>query len=296
MEFLHNLALFATICLIGLVFFASKQKTVINAPNDGRTDRTLKRDPNRQWRGIEYCEILSSRNSVGWSKVFEFTAYNTVTLGCDREKWRDITPAYIRSAIDGGIIVRLNGPRGWAFDTVTSDSTLVDATITVINNMDMVVVGIVEATPYEIFMNLFYKQTTLYKERQVRRKTEYIFLKGSPLNYLRSPENKTYAMQSYGKFIYPVSEENLPTIGSLLKLPPGWTYNHIPALPHELRVKAENAIGIIVQDDFQNVYSRFDPNLLRLEEIPSQTSQQGDKIDIATSNPVSPAVVAQSEL
>jgi hypothetical protein len=66
----------------------------------------------------------------------------------------------------GGLVVRLNGPRGWAFDTVTSDSSLVDAKITVINGIDMVVVGIVEATAYEIFMNLFYKQTTLYRERQ----------------------------------------------------------------------------------------------------------------------------------
>jgi hypothetical protein len=185
----------------------------------------------------------------------------------------------------GGLVVRLNGPRGWAFDTVTSDSSLVDSKITVINGIDMVVVGIVEATAYEIFMNLFYKQTTLYRERQgrfflilsfqcfyflhllcplllVRRKTEYIFYEGSPLNYLLSPANQTYAMQSYGKFVYPVNETNLPELGSLLKLPVGWSYNHIPSLSKELRVKAENAIGVIVQDDFQDVYSLFDSSLL----------------------------------
>jgi hypothetical protein len=69
-------------------------------------------------------------------------------------------------------------------------------------------------------------------------------------------------MQSYGKFIYPVNETNLPHLGSLMKLPSGWSYNHIPALSNELRVKAENAIGVIVQDDFQDVYSRFDSSLL----------------------------------
>ena len=256
-----------------LVYFYQSNVNVKSYPSRGieATNRKLERKDGRIWRGIEYCEILSSRNGVGWAHTFDFTAYNTVFFGCDRDKWNEITPSYIRS-YDGGLIVRLNGPRGWAFDTVTSDSTLVDPSITVINGMDMVVVGIVEATPYEIFMNLFYKQTTLYRERQVRRKTEYIFFKGSPLNYLQSPENKTYAMQSYGKFIYPVDESNLPTLGSLLKLPPGWTYHHIPALPHELRVKAINAIGVIVQDDFQNVYSQFDPQLLRLEEETATTT------------------------
>jgi hypothetical protein len=217
------------------------------------------------WRHVEYCEILSSRNSHGWSHLLDFTAYNTVTLGCDREKWKGITPAVVRS-IDGGVVVRMNGPRGWNFDDVSSGSTLVDATITNINGIDMVVVGIVEATLYEVFMNLFFTQTTLYNERQVRRKTEYIFHAGKPLHFLKSPEGKTYAMQSYAKFVYPVSEETLPHIGSLLKLPTGWTYNTvIPA--EDFRLKAENAIGIIVQDDFQNVYSRFDSSLLKIASV-----------------------------
>lgn len=220
------------------------------------------REGTQIWRGIEYCEILSSSNRLGWAHVLDFTAYNTIFLGCDRAKWNEITIKTIRD-LDGGLIVRLNGPRGWAFDTVSSDSKLVDNRITKINDMDWVVVGIVEATPYEIFMNLFYKQTTLYKERQVRRKTEYIFHAGKPLYYLSSPEGKTYAMQSYAKFIYPVSEENLPEIGQHLNLPPGWEY-HAVILAEELRVKAENAIGIIVQDDFQDVYSRFDPSLLKI--------------------------------
>ena len=242
------------LCLVLLSSFAILADSALT-----KVDREM---VGHDWRHVEYCEILSTRNRMGWSHLLDFTAYNTVTLGCDREKWKDVTPALVRG-VDGGIIVRLNGPRGWAFDDVSSNSALVDASITNINGIDMVVVGIVEATLSEIFMNLFFKQTTLYNERQVRRKTEYIFRAGKPLHYLQSPQNKTYAMQSYAKFIYPVGEVNLPLIGEILKLPAGWTYNTV-ILAEDLHVVAENAIGVIVQDDFQNVYSRFDSSLLKV--------------------------------
>jgi hypothetical protein len=54
----------------------------------------------KHWRGIEYCEILSSRNRLGWKHTLDFTAYNTVFLGCDRSKWAGVTTSLVRG-IDG---------------------------------------------------------------------------------------------------------------------------------------------------------------------------------------------------
>lgn len=253
-----------SVCLI-LVSLLLISPTIAQTMTTNREiDREAIKEKLQNFRNMAYCEILSSRNRLGWSHLLEFTAYNTLVLGCDFEKWKDITPALVRS-IDGALIVKLNGPRYWAFDTVSTDSALVDRTITVINGMDMPVVGIVHATLYEVFMNLFSPTSNLYHERNVDRKTEYIFRAGSPLNYLRSPEGKTYGMQSWATYVHNVTTDNLPILGSLLTMPKGWSYHHIPSLKKEFRLKAINAIGVIVTDNFMDVYSRFDSSLLREE-------------------------------
>jgi hypothetical protein len=72
---------------------------------EGEVRQLEKQSPEHQyafkhWRGLEYCEILSSRNRLGWKHTLDFTAYNTVFLGCDRSKWAGVSTSLVRS-IDG---------------------------------------------------------------------------------------------------------------------------------------------------------------------------------------------------
>lgn len=212
------------------------------------------------FRDVRYCEILSSRNAHSIWQFNNFTAYNSLLNGCPIEKWRQVTTKMV-SAIDGAAVVVLNGPRFWAFDTVTTNSSLVDKSVTMINDIRMVVVGIVEVTYYEMFCRLIYRDFNFYKPRSVRRPTVYVFFQKKPINFLESPEGDFYVMQSYSEMAYPVNRENLPRLGELLSLPEGWTYHHVD-LQHELALRAVDSIGIIVNDNFYNVYSLVDKNQL----------------------------------
>jgi hypothetical protein len=194
------------------------------------------------FRWVRYCEILASRNRLGISHALEFTAYNTLLRGCPQELWEGVTEKLIQD-MDGSWIVKLNGPRGWTFDTVASNSTLVDNTLTNINGIDMVVVGIVEATLLDIAVVLVGGNNN-YKPRTVQRRTMYIFYAGQPIFFLQSPEGRVFVMQSYSQQYFHVDMDNLPSLGPQLSLPTGWSYNY-------------------VNDGFLNVYSECEPSLLR---------------------------------
>lgn len=214
----------------------------------------------KNMRHVQYCEILSSRNKLGWFHFFEFTAFNSFLYGCPMEKWNGVTESLVRK-LDNSYIVKLNGPRHWVFDTVSSGSTLVDKTVTLINDIPMVVVGIVQVGFYEIFVALFFPHVRYYFEREVKRETTYVFRAGLPVYYLRSRTNATYAMQSYSTIVYPVNKDNLDKLGSMLNLPQDWSYN-VVTLKKDFHLKAINAIGVIVNDNYLNVYSKFDYALL----------------------------------
>lgn len=239
------------VCLVAFICIASAR--VYDVKEDSK-------EALKNMRHAQYCEILSSRNKLGWFHFFEFTAFNSFLYGCPIKKWDGVTESLVRK-IDSSYIVKLNGPRHWAFDSVTTDSTLVDKTVTLINDIPMVVVGIVQVNIYEAFVALFFPHVRYYFEREVKRETTYIFRAGSPVYYLRSHLNETYAMQSYCTKLYPVNKDNLDQLGQMLRLPQDWSY-HTVTLKKDFHLKAINAVGVIVNDNYLNVYSKFDYALL----------------------------------
>ncbi len=216
---------------------------------------------NMSFRWVPYCEILASRNRISIWEATSLTAYNTLLGGCPEDKWATITEKTIRDK-DGSWAVKLNGPRGWAFDTVSKNSTLVDREITVINGIDMVVVGLVQVSFMELLRGLM-GGMNIYNPRDVLRRSIYIFYAGSPIFFLESPTKETYVMQSYGQMYFNVTKDNLPTLGTKFeKMPAGWTYNYVESLSLDLPLKAINDVGVIVNDEFLDVYSQCDRQLL----------------------------------
>eukprot|EP00301_Raphidiophrys_heterophryoidea_P027241 c9563_g1_i1.p1 GENE.c9563_g1_i1~~c9563_g1_i1.p1 ORF type:complete len:290 (-),score=60.41 c9563_g1_i1:187-1014(-) len=212
------------------------------------------------FRDVRYCEILSSRNAQSWWDLHKFTAYNTLLSGCPEEKWKTITTKTV-SDIDGGLIVLLNGPRYWLFDTVSTNSTLVDRRVTMMNGLEMVVVGLPEVSWMEMLTKIIFNNVNFYKERMVRRSTIYIFYADRPIFFLESPEKKAYVMQSYSVQFFPQTIKSLESLGSSLKLPDGWSY-HSVVLEKELPLRAIDDVGIIVNDNMYNTYSQVDRSLL----------------------------------
>jgi len=95
-----------------------------------------------------------------------------------------------------------------------------------------------------------------YEGSQIQRATKYLYKKGSMVFLMRTPDNKTYVMQSYGNEVdKSLSIAQLPKLGGRLQLPAGWKFE-ARTLTKDLTVAPVNANGMahIIRDDLQNVY------------------------------------------
>ena len=89
----------------------------------------------------------------------------------------------------------------------------------------------------------------------------YIWNSGSLIHRLVSPEGDAYIMFSYTRDVQPtLSRETLSDLNSMLRLPPGWTFENY-FLDKNVVVRAglenENSI-VVIFDDLNNNYVRYD--------------------------------------
>lgn len=228
---------------------------IIDGDDEGPNHESL-----RNMRGSRYCEILVSNSQQGFWHLLELTAYNTLMFGCDEKKWNNLTEDDVKRQFSS-FLVKMNGPRFWTMDTVDPSSTLIDRTLTYIGDIKWIVVGIVNVSYYDIFMKLFMGKIIHYVERRVNRKTIYIYRENELVYVMTSPEGSTYIMQSASAQYAPLTLDSLSELGSILRPPAGWKYSVI-RLEKELAVEAENAVGILINDELFNSYSKFDSSLL----------------------------------
>jgi hypothetical protein len=99
-----------------------------------------------------------------------------------------------------------------------------------------------------------------FEGSQIQRSTKYLYKKGSMVFLMRTPESKTYVMQSYGNEVdKSLTTAQLPKLGGRLKLPTGWKFE-ARTLTKVLTVAPVNANGIahITRDDLHDVYEDCD--------------------------------------
>ena len=74
---------------------------------------------------------------------------------------------------------------------------------------------------------------------------------------LITPDDTTYVMQSYCTAVdSTLSEEQLPGLGKHLALPDGWRFRS-RVLDSRLIVDTKDRDAVVIQDEFQNTYSRL---------------------------------------
>jgi len=83
----------------------------------------------------------------------------------------------------------------------------------------------------------------------------YTYDAGKPVYELTSPEGDVYIMQSYAQIADPdLTMDDLPTLGSRLALPDGWTYTtRMLTEPFEL---VTTGLAYVLQDELYNSYQR----------------------------------------
>lgn len=193
-------------------------------------------------RGDRYCEILLFESTAAG---LEAEVWGTQNLSyCPAASWEALDPMTIR-AETGALSVLLNGPRIWLVSSASGSEvspermTFGDLETRFLAKLELDASGAIAP----------------YVERTVLRTTTFTFTSGDEIYELTSPGGTVYVMQSMAQFVDPdLTLDDLPTLGSRLELPEGWTYQ-ARTLEAELVVVADGE-ATVIQDDFSNTYQR----------------------------------------
>lgn len=202
-----------------------------------------------------YCELILVKQENG-----EVTAEVWGTQGfssCPTDCWDNLDLAAIQTENDA-LAVQKNGPRIWL---PGGNGQLPQLGTRFFGNMEMRRLASLVIDP-AVLMEGQNAERTYYTESTVLRNSVYIFPANSMVYELTSPEGKVYIMQSVSLEINPnLRVDNLPTIGSVLNLPMGWSYQ-ARTLMEELRLVIEGE-ATVLQDDLQNTYQLITPESIQ---------------------------------
>ena len=100
-----------------------------------------------------------------------------------------------------------------------------------------------------------------YVPFKLQGESHYIWNTGSLAHRLVSPKGETYIMTAYTKEVQPtLSRDNLSNLNTMLRLPPGWTYENYfldKTIVVRSGVDNDNAITVLF-DDLNNNYVLYD--------------------------------------
>ena len=226
-------------------------KLVVTLPNDGADAKMV---TFKDVRGLRYTEMfLIGGNAI--TKALAANVYNTFGLNGGGTAG-DSCPDALLDKVDvksvkgqyGMLASFKNGPRRWTLDwfegATGKELDFGGMKARWVNWLDLKGLS---TKPGE----------AAYKYITVTRHTKFGFDKGKPVFILEDPEGNSWVMKSFSLITHPDQKfEELGTLGSRLKLPPGWKFR-APVLEQDLILTPDkDGIAHITQDDFGNTYDR----------------------------------------
>lgn len=192
-----------------------------------------------------YCEVLVARASP--PAGFSIEAYNTVGCNaCPDEDWAALDADALGQEL-ASVYVRLNGPRHWLLDSISSSTTS--------STCDAVFGGIEMSLVAEIPVSLGDLSADLtYTVNSVSRDTVWHYNAGRQLFVLEDPSGRCFAMQSYSQKVdASLGLDDLEALGQRLDLPAGWSYRAI-TLDTDFALEAPDGEAQLVADELENAY------------------------------------------
>jgi len=226
-------------------------KLVVTLPNDGADAKVVTQ---RGVRGQRYTEMfLIGGNAI--TKDLEANVYNTMGLN-GGPITGDSSPAALLDKVDvkaikeqyGMVASFKNGPRLWTLDwfdgAVGKELDFNGMKARWVNWLDLKGISTEPGAAN-------------YKNITVKRHTHFGFDKGKQVFVLDDPEGNPWVMKSMSLITHPEQKfDELGTLGTRLKLPPGWKFR-APVLEQDLVLTPDkDGIAHITQDDFGNTYDR----------------------------------------
>lgn len=174
--------------------------------------------------------------------------WSTFTLNdCPDDAWSAII-AEEEAVRHGCSFAIKNGPRIWLMDSITKvrEGELVE---TLFGELPMRRIA-------QLRLDASTVGSPTYTERFVDRKTVFSWEAGRTIYQLVDPSGTRYTLQAYCLSVDPTLDEAaLDRLGERLELPEGWTYE-VSTLDRPFAIDTLNAEAVVIQDEFENTYSR----------------------------------------
>jgi pimeloyl-ACP methyl ester carboxylesterase len=196
-------------------------------------------------RGARYCEIL-----LGYPVDGELRAEVWGTQGlntCPAASWEAIDPDSIQAEYGAAFVV-MNGPRAGVMDAGSIEFPEAAHRWYGEKALEMQLIATVVVNPAQA-------SAGPYTEARVERSTVFEFWSGFEVYQLISPDGTTYVMQAMSQIVDPdLTLADLPSLGSRLVLPEGWTYRADRRITN--LVLAVDTEVFVLQDELRNTYMR----------------------------------------
>ena len=175
--------------------------------------------------------------------------------GCNQTKWLALTSpgqAHVEAVVRQQRIITgviINGPRYWVTQSNTpccgnTKNPLTLPTETY-GDLDFIKGATVAVS----------QQKSAYTVSEVTRSLTFKWCGNCEVYLLTDPSGYLYIMQSFSQRVDPnLSAADLPTLGSRLQLPSGWSY-HATTLVTDFVYTG--VIASVLQDDFQSSYTKM---------------------------------------
>ncbi|HEX2914953.1 MAG TPA: hypothetical protein VH186_29435 [Chloroflexia bacterium] len=201
----------------------------------------------KQLRNLRYCEVIPLYQESGGLEQY---VYNTQGLNdCPADAWKALNANDLAKSL-GAVKVFLNGPRYWMMDQIIASGNSASGEIKSFGDLKMQLRAKIEVPAGSAGAS-----GAPYTENIVERNTDYLFSSGKPTFQLVSPGGDVYIMQTYSQIIDPkLSMEDLPNLGSHLKLPAGWQFRVVTP-DQDLHLVAKGK-AFLIQDDLTNSYQK----------------------------------------
>jgi hypothetical protein len=192
---------------------------------------------------MRYCEILLGYQVGG---QIQADVWGTQGLNlCPAASWEALDPDSIQAEY-GALFVEMNGPRYSLMDT---GSIELPGEYRTFGDLEMQRLATLVIDPAQATAGP-------YTELTAERTSVFEFWSGFESYELTSPDGVVYVMQAMSNIVDPeLTLADLPSLGSRLALPPGWTYQAHRRITDLVAVADGEAI--VLQDDLKNTYQRL---------------------------------------
>ena len=202
--------------------------------------------PPTNMRNFRYGEVLPTFTCNGQliTEVYATFSFND----CPEDQWNLLDAQDLSNEL-GAVEVLLNGPRHWLTNSILvnpgNGGSEYDK-IATFGTLQMQLSAQIDGNT----------DADIYTENEVQRTTTYLYNAGNEVYKLINPQGEEFIMQSYSRKVNAdLAIEDLATLGAILDLPAGWTYQ-AEVLSADLEVVADG-LAYVLQDEFENSYQKI---------------------------------------